>query len=179
MNKAILISSISAAVSLFALGWNFYRDVVLKSRVMGSISITNIHHGGQVQGPYITLTFVNLGPGKVHLESIYIARLSVIRFLGRWVAKLFGALPQYAHVMWDYTNTYSSKLPISLDVGEKATFLLNSDQNSFLSVNPTHVGVSDSFGRFHWVRAKSLKVTKSEYFEKNTEKPWSGTHEES
>lgn len=177
MDKAIIISSISAAVSFFALGWNFYRDVVLKSRTSGSISISNIYHGNKVHGPFITITFVNLGPGKLHLESIYIARLYWWRFLGRSVPKAFKSETQYAHVMWDYTNPYSSKLPIALDIGEKASFLLNSDQESFLSVNPTHVGVTDSFGRFHWVSSRSLRATKSEYFQKYSEKPWDGERE--
>lgn len=179
MDKAIIISSISAGVSIFALGWNFYRDVVLKSRAMGSISISNIYHGGQVHGPFINITIVNQGPGKLHLESIYIAKLSWWRMLGRSVSKVFKSESQYAHVMWDYKNPYSSKLPIVLDVGERASLLLNSDQKSFLSVNPTHVGVTDSFGRFHWVNSRSLRATKSEYFQKHSEKPWGGENGES
>ena len=169
---AIIISLISVVVSVFALGWNFYRDVVLKCRAMGSISISNIHHDGKVHGPFISIKFVNLGPGKLNLESIYAARLSWLRVLGRRVAKAFKAESQYVHVMWDYTNQYSSKLPISLDIGGKASFLLKSDQESFLSVNPTHVGVTDSFGRFHKVSLRSLKAAKSEYFQKYSERPW-------
>jgi len=172
MDKAIIISSISVGVSLFALGWNFYRDVVLKSRVKGNIAITNIHHGNKIFGPFITFTITNLGPGKVHLESIYIAKLSWLRFFGRKIAKIFKSESKYAHVMWDHTNEYSSKLPTSLDVGEKATFLLKSNQESFLSVNPTHAGITDSFGRFHWASTASLKATKSEYFEKYTMNEW-------
>ncbi|MBX9658870.1 MAG: hypothetical protein K2X00_09905 [Nitrospiraceae bacterium] len=172
MEIAILISSASAAVSVFALGWNFYRDVILKSRTKGSISISNVYHGSESHGPFLSLTFVNMGPGKLHLESIYIAKLSWLRFLGRRVAKIFGEESKYAHIMWDYTNDYSSKLPISLDVGEKASFLLKSNQEAFLSVNPTHVGVTDSFGRLHWVSSGSLKVAKSEYFQQYSEKPW-------
>lgn len=179
MEKAIIVSSISAAVSFFALGWNFYRDVVLKSRAMGSISISSIYHGSEKHGPFLSLTFVNLGPGKLHLESIYITKLSWLRFLGRRVAKIFGAESRYAHVMWDYTNEYSSKLPISLDVGEKASFLLKSNQESFLSVNPTHVGVTDSFGRFHWVNSRSLRAAKSEYFQQFSENPWGFKREQS
>jgi len=177
MDKAIIVSSISVAVSFFALGWNFYRDVVLKSRAAGSISISNVHHGEQIHGPFITITLVNLGPGKLHLESIYIAKLSWWRFLGRRISKVFKSESQYAHVMWDHTNPYSSKLPIILDVGENASFLLNSDQESFLSVNPTHVGVTDSFGKFHWVSSRSLQATKSEYFQKHSEKPWGSESE--
>ncbi len=179
MDKAIVVSSIAVVVSFFALGWNFYRDVVLKPRTMGSISISNIYHGGSTLGPFITLTFVNLGPGKLHLESIYIARLSRLRFLGRKVCKIFNAQSQYAHVMWDYTNKYSSKLPISIDVGEKASFLLKSDQDAFLSVDPTHVGVTDSFGRFHWISSKTLQATKSEYFERYSKNPWGFKREQS
>jgi len=179
MEKAIIVSSISAAVSCFALGWNFYRDIILKCRAKGSISITNIYHGKQVYGPHITITLVNMGPGKLHLESIYIAKLFWFRFLGRRVAKLFDGESKYAHVMWDFKNEYSSKLPLSLDVGEKATFLLNSNKDAFLSVNPSHVGVSDSFGRFHWVSSRSLKATKSEYFYEYGENQWGFKREKS
>ncbi len=179
MENAILISSDSAAVSIFALGWNFYRDVILKSRTTGSISISNVYHGSETHGPFLSLIFVNLGPGKLHLESIYIAKFSWLRFLGRRVAKILGAESKYAHIMWDYTNEYSSKLPISLDVGEKASFLLKSNEKSFLRVNPTHVGVTDSFGRFHWVSSKSLKVAKSMYFQQFPEIPWGFMDEKS
>jgi len=55
---------------------------------------------------------------------------------------------------------------------KKATFLLKSDEDSFLRVNPTHVGITNSFGKFHWVNGKSLTATKSEYFEKYSEQPW-------
>ena len=179
MEKSLVISSISVAISIFALGWNFYRDVVLKSRAKGNISITNIYHKNEMFGPFITITIVNLGPSRLHLESIYIAKLSWFRFLGKRIARFLNRESKYGHVMWDYTNEYSSRLPTLLDVGEKASFLLKSNQESFLSVNPTHVGITDSFGRFHWVDSLSLRATKSEYFEKYSKNEWGYSHKQS
>ncbi|MET0012039.1 MAG: hypothetical protein ABW088_00160 [Sedimenticola sp.] len=100
------------------------------------------------------------------------AKLPLLRFLGKRVNKILNTQSKYAHIMWDYTNAYSSKLPIALDVGESATFLLKANQDAFLSVNPTHVGVTDSFGRYNWVSTRSLEAAKSEYFEEFNEQKW-------
>ena len=74
--------------------------------------------------------------------------------------------------MHDYTNPYSTKLPKELKTGEKLTLLLEVNRDSLLAVDPTHVGVVDSFGRFHLATHRSLEKTKQEYFEKYGEKPW-------
>ena len=172
LDKALIVSCISVAISLFALGWNFYRDVILKSRAHGHISISHIVHGDKKLGPYILISFVNLGPGKLIIESIYIAKLPKVRILGKRICKLLNRTPEYAHIMWDYTNSYSSKLPASIDVGEKITLPLESNQSAFLAVDPTHVGVTDSFGRFHWVSSSSLALAKKEFFKKYEKRPW-------
>jgi len=79
----IAISIAALAVSTFALGWNFYRDVVLKARVKVSIMISNLHDGEAIRGPYVSITVTNHGPGPVHIESIHMAKMSWLRFLGR------------------------------------------------------------------------------------------------
>ncbi|MBO0170248.1 hypothetical protein [Vibrio parahaemolyticus] len=172
MDLAIIISIGSAFISLFALGWNVYRDVVLKSRVRGSISLSKVYHSDFKSPTYISISVVNLGPNTIYLSSIYIAKLSLFRVLGQRIARLFNKGNKYAHVMWDYTNEYSSKLPISLAVGEQATFLLEATDECCLSMDPSHVGVTDTFGRFHWVNSQSLKLTKNEFFSTHSKTTW-------
>lgn len=159
---ALIVSIVSMFVAIFALGWNFYRDVMLKPRVKGSIRINNIHHGGALLGPFISLHFVNFGPGPVQLDSIFTARLSFYRFFGIKLATLMERVPKWAHVMYDYTNSYSDKLPKKLEVGEQLNLFLPFDEDAFLGIDPNVAGVTDSFGRYHCANIKSLKSAKKE-----------------
>ena len=169
---AILISFGALSIAVFSLGWNFYRDVLLKPRVRATIMISNIHHGDSIHGPYITIKVTNLGPGLIICESIEMMKKSILSFLGRPVLKIFNQQTKYAMVVHDYTNPYSSRLPKELKVGERLTLLLEMNQDSLLAVDPTHVGVADSFGRFHWAKRRSLKKAKQKYFEEYEKKPW-------
>jgi len=66
---AIIISCISLAVALFSLGWNIYRDVVLKARVRISFSLRR-YLVGQEKLDQLAVVAVNLGPGSIRLTSI-------------------------------------------------------------------------------------------------------------
>lgn len=74
--------------------------------------------------------------------------------------------------MSPYDNPYSTELPKKIEVGEKITLLLPMVKDALLSVDPTHVGIFDSFGRAHWASRKSLKRVKKEYFEEFPKRPW-------
>lgn len=160
----ILISFGALVVSAFSLGWNFYRDVVLKARVRVTIGIDNIYHGDSVQGPFISISVINLGPGTIICESIRLERRSCVGFLGWRISRFLHLRYEHAHVMYDYTNPYSSTLPKKLDVGERLSLLLNFKEDAFLSEDPTHVGILDSFGRLHWASRSSLAIAKTRYF---------------
>jgi len=173
-----IIGIVALILSVFSLGWNFYRDVILKARVKVTVMISNIHHGGQVHGPYVSITATNLGPGQVVIQSIHMAKLSSLRFLGQPLLRLFRKENRYCHIMWDYTNEYSSKLPTRLEVGEYLTLPLTMNEDSSLATDPSHFGVVDSFGRYHWATKRSLARAKKDYFEKYDKKPWGFTKDE-
>jgi len=169
----IAISLIALVVSAISLGWNIYRDVIFKARVKTVVSISNIHHGDQVYGPYVSTTATNLGPGPVQIQSIQMGKLSRFRFLlGQTILSWFGKENRYCHIMYDYTNEYSSQLPKKLEVGEYVTLPLLLKEDCAIAADPTHFGVLDSFGRLHWATKRSLKKAKKEYFEKHEKKPW-------
>lgn len=171
-NTSLYISITSLCLAIFALGWNFYRDVLLKPRVKGSIQISHIFHGEGKLGPFLSICFVNHGPGQVVLESIYIAQKSMLRFLGPTLSGFFKKQTKWAHVMHDYINPYSGKLPHKLEVGEKIDLFFTSEKEAFLSIDPTHVGIRDSFGRYHCVNKKQLNLTKKEFFQDFPRRPW-------
>lgn len=74
--------------------------------------------------------------------------------------------------MRDYTNPYCSKLPKKLEVGEKIDLFFTKEKDSFLAVDPTHVGIIDSFGKQHWSTSESLKQAKKEFFKNFPKKEW-------
>lgn len=167
MEIALYISFVALLVSAFALGWNIYRDVILKPRLKVHIQISNIHHGGKWQGPYIAISATNFGPGPIVCYSINIAKKSIVRFLG------ISKRNKYAFVMSPYDNPYSTQIPKKIEVGEEIQLFLSMEEGALLSVNPTHVGIFDSFGRAHWASRKSLKEAKKNYFEEfPTKRPW-------
>lgn len=168
----ILISICALLISVFSLGWNFYRDVILKARVKVTISISNIHQGDDIRGPFVSIGVTNFGPGPVTCDSIGMMKKSRLSFLGMHILKVFRMQTGYCHIMHDYTNPYSSELPKKLLVGERLTLLLSMNQDCLLAFDPTHVGVHDSFGRYHYATIRSLKKAKQEFFEKFEKKPW-------
>ena len=169
---AILISVAALLISAFALGWNVYRDVILKPRLKVTMQISNILHGDKKLGPYIDIAATNLGPGFITCDSVLIARKSKLIFLGRWILKLLKKNSKYGFVMHDYNNLYSAHLPKKLEVGERMTLLFPEEKNAFLAVDPTHVGIRDSFGRLHWSTRGSLKITKNDFFKDFPKKEW-------
>jgi len=163
---AVTVSAFSLLISGLSLGWNIYRDVLLKPRLKVRVSISFIKHGEYESENYIFIYATNHGPGEIVCNSIAMAKLSILRFLGiNWFNK-------YAHVMYDYTNQYSSELPKKLGIGETIQLPIPCSQDAYLSVNPTHVGIMDSYDKCHWASKTSLKGAKRSYFKKFQKRPW-------
>lgn len=149
-NMALIISIFSFLVAALSLGWNIYRDVILKARVDVSFAIVMIIHESLPDRPqYLNLKVTNFGPGVVTISTIC-AREA--QFWRRLLKKV-----KFAIITDDYTNPMSTKLPAKLDVGDKAEILLPYNKECFLNSQFTDVGVSDYYGRIHWAPRKQLK----------------------
>jgi hypothetical protein len=168
----ILISVIALLISAFSLGWNVYRDVILKPRLKVITQISYIFHAEEKLGPYINIQATNHGPGSITCESVHMARKSKLRFLGQKILKHLNKDNKYAFVVHDYTNQYSAQLPKKLEVGEKMDLFFTEAKDSLLAVDPTHVGIYDSFGRQHWSTSESLKQAKIDFFKDFPKKEW-------
>lgn len=156
---AILISALSAGIASFALGWNIYRDVVLKAKVRVSTTVVTIIHDSMPERPdFISVKATNYGPGIVHILMIEAKTSPLWRRLLRKT--------KHAVIMYDYTNPLSAKLPKKLEVGETADLLLPYTKESWPKEPFTHIGVSDSFGRVHWAPRKQLRKVREQWQEK-------------
>lgn len=148
----LIISIISVAIALFALGWNVYRDVILKPRLKVKFSVGVIVHPIQGASPEkLDVTATNFGPGKISLRGL---RLKNKKFL---------RTAKYAFLMHAYTDQFSAQFPCDLDVGDMKTFLLHFSERCFLKDPYTHIGIIDSFGRIQWTSRKQFRKVKKTY----------------
>ena len=153
---ALIISIISAAIAGTSLGWNIYRDIVLKAKVVVTAAIKNLYIEGQPRSPdFIGVTATNHGPGNIILQSIILKDTSLLKRITK--------KERHAIVLHDYTNPHSGNLPVTLEVGQSVDLFLSFNDNCFLKEDMTLVGVSDSFGRTNWAHKKSMKVLREKW----------------
>lgn len=147
---AIIISIISAAIAGTSLGWNIYRDEVLKAKIKISFGVrTIIQYGNPARPEYVNITATNYGPGSVNLSMVQMKDSSWWRWLFR--------KEKYAVVIHDFNNPLSGQLPHRLEVGEKIDLLFHYNADCMLKNGWSHIGISDYFGRTHWAKSKQVK----------------------
>ena len=154
---ALVVSIFSALIASSALGWNIYRDVVLKPKVVVSFSLVVILHETLPERPhYLNVTGTNFGPGSVTLNTIVAREAPFWRRVIRRV--------RYAFITPDYANQMSERLPKKLEPGDKVNLLLPFERECLLG-HPklTHVGLSDSYGRNHWASRKDMEKARTEW----------------
>lgn len=152
----ILVSFISLSVSVLALGWNIYRDIILKSKVKVSARVKMaLGQTQQKSEKFVAITAVNFGPGAANLQMIH-AKEKVDGFSG-----LFRS--QHGIIKYIKIDPYSSALPIKIEMGDKAFFQLPYNKNCFLKNKLKALGISDVFGRVHWISKKDIRFIESEY----------------
>ena len=152
---AVAISTLSLVLASVALGWNIYRDIILKARVRVSFSVVRILTPGQkvkdgVQ--FVRISATNHGPGPVTIDMISGQTSPLWRRLLR--------RPQHFVILPDYTNPLNPKLPQRLGVGDSMSLYLPYDASCLLKDPITHIGVSDSFGRLHYAPRNSLNTAR-------------------
>jgi len=152
---AIILSTFSISISFLVLGWNIYRDIILKPRLKVRLKLSVIKHGDYESPTKISITATNFGPNKVICTGI-----------GAKIAPLWTRIlrkVKYSIIIYDWTDPYSSKMPCELDVGQECKLFLSFDKDCFLSDAFTHVGIWDTFGRIHYAPKKDVANARKEY----------------
>ncbi|MEW7987350.1 MAG: hypothetical protein ACH255_19890 [Candidatus Thiodiazotropha sp.] len=153
---AILISVVSACIAGISLGWNIYRDVIIKPKVDIIFGVKMIVTPGSNERPeYVIITATNFGPGATTISMIQ------VRYAPLWRRLLRKA--KNAVIIHDYENPLSGQLPSKLEVGDKIDLILPYDENCFLNEEWTHVGVWDYFGKSHWAKKRQLKEARERW----------------
>ena len=147
---ALAVSIFSILIAALSLGWNIYRDIILKARVAVFFSVVTVIHDSMPESPqYLNFSVTNFGPGSVTISSILVKEA---QFWRRFLRNV-----KHAIITPDYTNPMSARIPAKIEVGDKIDLLLPYDKDCFLRSHFTHVGVSDYFGRIHWAPKSDLK----------------------
>ena len=148
---ALFISVLSFGTAALSLGWNIYRDIVLKPRVRVTAIIGSIMTAGvkEVGSTNIGISAVNHGPGTTTLSLITLKKTSLFKWLAR--------KQEFATTFYDYKNPASGKLPCKLGVGEKIVLFFPYNATCFLKENMSHIGISDTFGHTHWMKTSQVK----------------------
>jgi len=152
------ISLLSLLLACIAVGWNVYRDVILKARVRVSFAVVRVLSVGQKVGQgkqYLRIGTTNHGPGPVKVETISGQNTPLWRKLLR--------RPQFFVILHDLTNPLNPRLPHRLDVGDTLSLLLPYDQDCFLSGDATLIGVTDSFGRNHYAPRRHIREARAQF----------------
>ncbi len=145
MSEAIAlgISLVSLVLAAISLGWNIYRDIILKPRVHVSFNMAVVFHPTLGNKSYLMVSATNHGPGNVRLTMAWLQQTPLWRRIFRCT--------KHAALLYDYHNPLSGKLPKVLEVGDSLDLLFLPDEKCFITEPWTHVGVGDSFGRKHWL----------------------------
>ncbi len=147
----LFISVLSLVTAALSLGWNIYRDIVLKPRVRVTAIIGPILTPGvkKVGPTYIGISAINHGPGTTTLSLISLKKTSLFKWLAR--------KQEFAIILPDYENPASGNLPYELGVGERIFLPFLYDSECFLKMNMSHIGILDTFGRTHWMKTSQVK----------------------
>ena len=155
-NLAVTISVLAFLVSGFSLGWNIFRDVILKARVRVSFDLGQFRYTSGHDKRRLWLSAVNLGPGEVTLEMPIVRTQPALL---AWLKKE----ESLALVIHEYAVTSNSPLPAKLAVTEKMRISFPIEENCILDRNPLRIGIRDTFGRNHWASVKNLKKALRDY----------------
>jgi hypothetical protein len=145
---ALCISVVALFVSGANLGWNVYRELALRARVKVWFGVRQIVGPGVAAETKLVLSVTNLGPGVVRPQMIHYRSGPAWRRFTRGTGQ--------GVVLHDWTEPRSGKLPCTLEVGETTTLMLPYNADA-LQDDMTHIGISDSFGRTHWVTRRDVK----------------------
>lgn len=150
----MVVSVFSLLVAGIALGWNIYRDVLLKARVRVAFYIGMIPE----TGTFLTISVTNHGPGSVQLMMVH----------GEaepwWKRRILRKSVEHFFIKVDFTNPLNPRLPHRMEVGDTATFFLPYNEDCLLkNERIRRVGVSDSFGRMHYASKKQIEDAREKY----------------
>lgn len=159
---AIIISILAFSVSLANLYWNIYRELSLRARMSVQFGYRQIYHQNRKEIDITLIGGNNLGPGKLIVSNIIWKSTGFWKWLFR--RSLFGI------ILPDPSQPYTDTLPKKIDQSEGISLILPFPYD--LDEHVTHVGLADTYGRYHWASTTDVKAyrTACRKFKDNTDR---------
>jgi len=161
MDTVLWFSLIAVLISGLSLGWNIYRDVIIKPRMsvdiaFGALIQSSRGNGTTLitsktnprDGAFIVMTGTNHGPGQIRCTTV----------TTRTSDDKGGKIPTF--MFHDDTHPISDPLPHNVEPGQCIHLVFPYDTEGFLSKPIKRIGIKDSFDRTHWAPRKSLMQMK-------------------
>ena len=149
---------LSLVIASVALGWNVYRDVILKAKVRVYFGVFRALAAGQRLADghrYLKISATNHGPGPVTIVMIAGHAAPLWRRLLR--------RPESFVILNDHTNPLNRRLPHKLEIGDTLDLFLPYNDRCVLAGTATRIGVTDSFGRVLLAPAKNLAEAREQF----------------
>ena len=156
---ALLISFGSLVIAAISLGWNIYRDIVLKPTLRVRLMVGQIVHATFPENlGRVVVTITNFGPGKSEANMLLLRKTSLWQRLCR---------KQVLAILRPDDDPLSGKLPAPLDVGQKVNLTFRFGPDVFLLKDFTQIGISDPFGRAYWCPRRDYRRAQISYHEQS------------
>lgn len=143
---AIIVSAVSACVAFLSLGWNIYRDVILKPRLKVTFEVRQLFIPEvNTLSKFISISAANFGTRSTTIQKIRAKRAAEVIVVTR----------------------LSLEIPKRLEAGEKAEFQLpyNTGYCEFLLGSCGDIGLEDAFDKIHWVKRKDFEKVRKKWLE--------------
>lgn len=150
---ALLVSFGSLLVAAISLGWNVYRDIIRKPKLVVTVMVGAIIYSREKHADRVVVTVTNFGPGKTTANMLQLRKSS-------WWRRLFR---KQRLLMHDYSDSLSGRLPTPLDVGDKVNLTFPFASDLFLLHDFTQLGISDPFGRVYWCKKSNYREAQRNY----------------
>jgi hypothetical protein len=153
---ALLISIISALISLAGFVWNVWSTFIYpKAKVRVSFDMVQIVEMGSDWTPSVLrLSATNMGPGEITLSN------ALITYRGPFnQSNGFGLLSTLADFprLQDHAKGYlGAGFPAKLAVGEQYSAYLVPAHHALAKGDYQRIGFTDSFGRSHWAPRRDI-----------------------
>lgn len=146
---AIVISSCSAAIAFFALGWNVFRDIIAKPKIkvkFGKKVLVDAKFP-ESHSSLIEISGTNFGPGNVTCTTVCAKKSSLYLRLLRKEECYF--------VIVDFDAPFGDRLPKKIEPGDRVSLHMEYEKE-VLNTDFTDIGIGDSFGRVHWAKKQDV-----------------------
>lgn len=168
---ALIISLVSAFISLAALAWNVWQKYIfVLPRLQVSFGIGAVYNRrgpdentAQRGGSLLSLTATNLGPGPVILHSCVVGERRRFRLRTSGLINPIDGDPTSATPT--SRGPFSGGLPARFDAGEVKSFYFPYNAQCCLSEGIKRIGVHDTYGRTSWCRGRDMRKAMKKFRE--------------